>query len=786
MSLLKIVAALSLCFLPIGMVMAQGNAEQARLRVLNGQAVSLLARYQAGDANQKAQARAEAATLLAERRGSLDALIGANPKEALRLALPEDLLATLSTAFPNAAGSLESRGTWQGTLEYVIQDGINVAASKEIFRLHAGGRAAELIPVGRVSGNFKCNDTVAAAGVRSGDKIVSGEVTLAASTNATCSTIGAQKIAVIIVNLPGYPVTAPTDLTLRGIFLGNAASGETVTPDRSISDFWFKNSDGKTWVNGSGAGALTIVSVTLDQNYAYCTCDANGCSDSSGTLRRAAYTAADPYLNYADFARVVLIFPHNSTCNGIAGVGTIGCWGSENPGDGQSSISWTWWRADQTSNRSLGVRLGTHEMGHNLTMGHSGSRDHGAEVIGAIGVAGSRVEYGDLFGTMGSWNYGFYNAHHSVMNTGWMNSSNFIDVTGSGVYAIAPFDTQGGAVKALRIKRGTTATNAWFWVAYYPATGWYLEPLADQIHTGAIIHAQDPATPGGKTDLLDFTPASTGDFNDPALAVGQCWQDPYTDVQICASSISGGMLNVTVNYSLPPCTNANPTVTFASGSGSKSTAAGTAAQFALDVTNNDSSSCAARTFTMSSTAPTGSGWTTSFSSNPNLPPGGKSTVTLTKTPSTSIAAGTYDVSATATSNFNSGTSGTSSGTTNPMAALSVTAPLATKPAAPSTVTVTVALSGSGRNKTFQSYTVKWTDNSNNEVDFELQRCKVSGKGATATCTYDLNNFNPSVVENLTSYTSTASPGAGTWRFEVRARNGVGDSNWAASGNVTFP
>lgn len=769
-----------------GLAYGQGASEEARLRVLNGQAVSLLARYQRGDAAAKAQARAEAATLLAERRAALDALIGANAKSALGLAFAADLLADLRAAFPASAADIESRGEWRGKLEYIIQDGTTPASTKEIYRLHGTtGRPANLIPAGRLSGDLKCNDTLAAAGVKSGDTIVASTTTLVEAANAICSTTGPQKIAVIVVNMPGYTVADPTETEIRGIFLGNAASGEAISPDRHVSDFWYKNSDAKTWVNTAAPGEFRIIPVTLAQNMAYCSCDANGnCSDNSGAMRQAAYAAADPLINYADYSRIALVVPHNGTCNGIAGVASIGCWSSEAPGDGQSNVSWTWLRADQTNSRNNGVMLVTHEMGHNQTMSHAGSRDHGAEVIGPIGTAGTRSEYGDGFGTMGSWNFGPYNAHHLVSRAGWMNASNYIDVTQTGVYSIPAFDTMGGAVKALRVKRGTTATNAWFWVAYYPSTGLYLAPLGDQIHSGAIIHAQDPATPSGKTDLLDFTPASTGNHSDPALAVGQCWQDPYTDVQICATSITNGLLNVTVNYSLPPCTNADPTVAFNDLDLAKTVAAGTAATFRVNVTNNDSTTCASRTFTMSSASPSGAGWTTSFNTTPTLAPGASTEVTMTKTPATSVAGGTYSVTATASAAFNSGASGTSTATTNPAAGLTVTEPAPSAPAAPSSVTVTVATTGSGKTKQFQSFTVRWLDNSSNETNFDITRCRVSGKGGTATCTAD--GWNATVGANLTSLTDGVKPAAGTYRFSVKSRNSIGSSVWVSSANVTIP
>lgn len=778
MNLRTLAATAALCSC---LVFAQGNSEEARLQSLNGQTVRLLAQFKNGDDNGKSQARAQAAEVLAQRQQAMAALLEHNPNAALLFAFPSEVLAELAGAFPGSA--LEERGSWVGRMEVAVQDEIG-GKHKEIYRLHGPDGDLPVVLAGAAPPRFQCNDRVEAAGVKTGGVILASETNLVEAANATCSTTGPQKIAVIRVNMPGYPVNDPTEAELRGIFLGNAASGESISPDRNVSDFWSKSSDGKTWVNASGAGALTVVTVNLSQNMAYCTCTANGCSNNSDAVRQAAYAAADSMINYADFSRIALILPHNGTCNGIAGVASLGCWFSESPGDGQSNVSWTWLRADQTNSRANGVMLVTHEMGHNQGMSHAGSRDHGGEVIGPVGSAGSRSEYGDVFGTMGNWNYGLYNAPHSVNNTGWMNGTNVTTVTSSGVYNIAAFDTQGGAVKALKIRRGPSTSNAWFWVAYYPATGLYLEPLADQIHTAAIIHAQDSATPSAKTDLLDFTPASGSGHSDPGLALGQCWQDPYTDVRLCVTNISNGMLTMSVDYSLPPCTNANPTVAFLSADLAKSTAAGAGAQFRVQVTNNDSSSCGSRTFSVTSSAPSGTGWSTSISSNPSLAPGASSTVTITKTPSTAIAPGTYAVSASASAAFNSGQSGTSTGTANPQAALTVLEPAPSAPAAPSSVSVSVSQTGAGKNKTFQSYTVQWTDNASNETGFELRRCIQSGKGRTATCTYD--GWSATAGTNATSYSSSVKPASGSYRFEVRAVNGNGPSAWAESGNVSIP
>jgi subtilisin family serine protease len=71
----------------------------------------------------------------------------------------------------------------------------------------------------------------------------------------------------------------------------------------------------------------------------------------------------------------------------------------------------------------------------------------------------------------------------------------------------------------------------------------------------------------------------------------------------------------------------------------------------------------------------------------------------------------------------------------------------------------------------------WTDNSNNETGFHLQRQKKYWGGWTS-------NTNINLGANVTSYTD--SPGVGTFRYRVRARNNFGYSGWTdwVSVNVT--
>ncbi len=67
--------------------------------------------------------------------------------------------------------------------------------------------------------------------------------------------------------------------------------------------------------------------------------------------------------------------------------------------------------------------------------------------------------------------------------------------------------------------------------------------------------------------------------------------------------------------------------------------------------------------------------------------------------------------------------------------------------------------------------VKWTDQSNNETGFEIQRQSKSGKNWSAPVSCG------TAGANSTSWID--GPGSGTWHYRVRAINNVGGSSWSA-------
>jgi hypothetical protein len=614
---------------------------QEPVSVLNSRILQLHGLIQSAGSTERTQLAFEADPVLQQRFEALRALIQRSPREALLVAFSEELLDELRLAFPNMVSRLETHGAWHGEIEYVVADGVNFKTSESIVQMKSG-REEIFLHFASPPPAFKSGDRLAVHGVRAGNRVAVEDVKVLASAPAgVCSTMDAQNLAVILVNLQSYSLPSTMNAGfVRGVMLGNSGGGAQNTPDWSVDDFWRQNSDDRAWVNRSGSGALTVVGpYNLPGNY-----NAGGSFDVDGLLT-AAWTAADPDLNYNSYSRVLVISPPNGVGN-WAGLGTLGCSPGICPGDGACNYSWVWQRSDQMWDRWAGVHLTTHELGHNLTMHHSNSRDFGSEALGPFGVLGNNVEYGDPFSTMGGWNIGFYNADHAIGQLGWFTpGTNYLDVSTSGSYSIQWAGRRPAGLKALRIQRGAPTDDAKLIVESRQNRGIYDPTLPSQVTSGALIHYRDSFT-GSHTHVLDFTPNSSSGFSDAALAVGQSWTDPYSDLKVKVDSIVNDTLNLTVTYGTTPCTRANPAVMIKPAN--PTTQAGVPVTYTVTVTNKDAAGCAAATFGLSSTLP--AGWPAgAFSPNAlTLDPGAFATATFNKTPPVGIGVGTYPVNAIAT------------------------------------------------------------------------------------------------------------------------------------------
>jgi M6 family metalloprotease-like protein len=623
---------------------AQASARADEVRAYNAQVLNLQSQLHRGAAG------SQAAAVLAARATALRSLMATDPTAAEKLAFPVAVLEQLATTFPNQAMNLEQRGRWEGELEFTIEDGVDLKSHRAIYRLHRGQEVLDVRFSGSEPPVLRSGRKLAVSGVRSGRQVVASEVEVmdaamdgtdaAAANGASCGPTGPQNVVTVLVNTPTYKLSSGiTPDLVRGALLGNAFAGTSqATPDISVSDFWEQHSDDRTKIDPAFNTVIGPIQLNSDFNK-----DSTGASfcDYYG-LADAAMKAVDGQVNFQNYTRVQFVLPPNGACS-WAGVANVGC-RSLSSGDGTFTGSMAWLRADTMGSRGRAVQLITHEMGHNLGLSHASSRDFGAEPLGAVGANGSLSEYGDPTSTMGTWNYGFYAASHAANQLGWLNQgSNYLTVESSGTYTIQNYEGRPAGVKALKVRRGTGNT-AWLWVESRQKTGLYSSTLDATLFTGALIHYEDSST-GGKSHLLDFTPATTS-FTDAALPVGQTWTDPYSNVSVTVASVTPAAMTVQVNYGAVPCVTAAPTVT-ASPTGA-STEYGSTARFNVSVKNNDSSSCSSKTFALGATGP--SDWSKTLgTSSFTLAPGQNSTTTLDFRVPAPYALGTYQVAASASS-----------------------------------------------------------------------------------------------------------------------------------------
>ncbi len=629
-----------------------GPADE-RVRELNAQVLTLQAQAQSQASTISPASAPGANAAFAERARELSALIVSDPTAAATVAFPSEVLVALGRAFPLERSLLEERGGWQGELEVLIEDGLDLSSHRTVFRLHRAREVLELHFAGRTPNSLKSGMRVAARGVRL-DRLMavtelewldaplaSDESSAAIATDeivpdaypATCGPSGAQNVLTVLVNLPGYTLPNPiTPEFVRGAVLGNAHTSDDVTPDWNVDAFWREGSDGKAWIDP--ANSLVYGPVKLNSNFNKDSSGGNYC-DNYG-LRDAVIKAIDANVDFKRYSRIQIVMPANGACT-WAGTANVGCRTLSSTGDGQFNSSVAWLRADAMQSRSRAVQLMSHEKGHNLGLYHASSRDFGDEPLGSVGSAGSIGEYGDPHSTMGSWNLGFYAASHAASQLGWLGAANLKVVQSSGTYTIQNYEARPAGLKALKVRRGT-GNDAWLWIETRRNVGNYSSQLSSQIHRGALIHYEDSRT-GSASHLLDFT-ATTSSFADAALEVGETWDDPYSDLAVHVDGITPSSMTVTVTYGAPVCSAAAPTVSVSPAVAS--TGAGTQLSGTVTVRNNSSSACANETYNLSSTVP--SGWSaTTANAALTIAPGQQAQAAITVNVPADQAPGTFNV-----------------------------------------------------------------------------------------------------------------------------------------------
>lgn len=419
------------------------------------------------------------------------------------------------------------------------------------------------------------------------------------STQVTASSFGEQRTLVMLLN-----------------FLDNTQRPWSVEETRElvfgqVNDFYKENSDNQVWLTGDVAGYYT-----LPMN---ATCD-------TWTIHTTAEDVArDNGINFGNYARIVYVFPENSTC-GWTGKGTVG---------GNPSKAYV--------NGSLTLRTVGHELGHNFGLHHAKDLDCGSDIIGDRCAS---AEYGDALDIMGmSGITGHFNAFSKEL-LGWIStdSGNVVSVEADGSYLLEPVETpRNGGVKGLKIRRGTddvTGKPLWYYLEYRQAIGFdsFVEGKSG-ITGGVIFHLATEDDPQSNL-MLDMIPNSgLRDLDESALLVGQTYTDVQAGITITTEWANTNAASVHVTFDNEQCVQASPSIDLAS-SQVVSGVAGSSASYKLNVTNNDTNACSSTSFNVSANVPSGWSSTHEFLT---LASGETKSVEISVTSSDSAQEGSYDL-----------------------------------------------------------------------------------------------------------------------------------------------
>jgi len=410
---------------------------------------------------------------------------------------------------------------------------------------------------------------------------------------ATVNPIGEQKIIAILVNFKDNPNDKPySKEQIQSLLFGKNT--------HSSNDFYLENSNNKTWFNGIVTDWITLP-ITSD-----------GCMYYSSIINpevKAKGYDLDSYPRRIYF---------------IVGPGCAGysSYGSSNIVPSESGII-----------NTIYSYVINHELGHNFSFNHANSIKCGSNAI-ADEDSCSRIEYGDPFGVMGT-----YELHHSSYYKGelnWISPSDILRITRSGIYTIGAQESTSSGFKALRIHKNDSMKD--YNIEYRQPIGYDQQLATSPVVNGALIHIADYYKVIEQQDnvktpvsfLIDTTPNTPGNFNDAALSDGNNFFDAINNIRITQMSHNASSVTLAIDIPDNQCVKNLPSIS--SSSYSASTFPDQKVVFNVKVINNDGVTCTPTSFSIPlPTYPTG--WQYQVTpSDVTLSPGTSIDVQFTITP----------------------------------------------------------------------------------------------------------------------------------------------------------
>jgi hypothetical protein len=410
-------------------------------------------------------------------------------------------LLSLAAIRPELVSATETRS---GTIEILTADDFGRGVAQKIVNLvTAGGVRYELALSGDTGAAVAEGAVVRVVGTARGSRLEvdSVEVLEASSPGPPPAISGETSVIAILIKFNDTTTEPYTVAQIQNRMFG----------DNGVAEYYAEASYGIHTLGGIVTNWLTATIPTPT------TCDYISVSQQGDA--RATDAGYNPY----SYQKRVYIFPH------------IPC-GWLGLGGGSSA-----WINQAASNLVVG-----HELGHCFGQGHSSSLDCGPLVLGGTC---SISEYGDAYSVMGNSQARHFPA--SMKNSlGYLPAGTVAThASGSATYTLAPIEVAGGSLYAVKVPIAETGRT--YWLEYRQPIGFDSTMSGNPIH-GTLMRL-GPGYPAYScnTCLLDMTPTVDG-FGNAALAVGESYFDPESEVRITTLSEDGASLVVQVEIGAAP------------------------------------------------------------------------------------------------------------------------------------------------------------------------------------------------------------------------------------------